>query len=75
MLVSVVTVRVSVQTTTLPTGALLVLLLEVLLVWGLLRGSCLDWEYSKETAIVVIDTANEDSRPGNRGNYMNIENE
>ena len=62
MLVSVVTVRVSVQTTTLPTGALLVLLLEVLWVWGLLWGSCLDWEHSEEAAMVV--TAIEDKQAG-----------
>ncbi len=64
MLVSVAIVMVSVQTTTSPTGALLVLLLEPLWVWGLLWGWCL--EYQLETpAIIATTLATTEEHAGN----------
>ncbi len=67
MLVLVATMTVSVQTTTSRMDALLVLLLELLLVWGLCLGSCLDYHHHlvelPPATILAAIIANE----GNKG--------
>ncbi len=57
VLVSVATRRVSVQTTTLRTGALLVLLLLELSVWGLFLDWYLDYETARIAATVIVTAA------------------
>ncbi len=64
VLVSVAIVMVSVQTTTSPTGALLVLLLEPLWVWWLLWGWCLDYLLEAAPAIIATTTATTEERAG-----------